>query len=55
MGSFDVPFLTLVLLRDFHLTETEAARLLFAYGAGSIVSILVGRSPGPTGWDGAEP
>jgi len=42
VGSFIVPFLTLVLLRDFHLTQTEAAGLLFAYGAGSIVSILVG-------------
>jgi MFS family permease len=42
VGTFIVPFLTLVLLREFHLTETEAAGLLFAYGIGSIVSILVG-------------
>jgi MFS family permease len=42
VGTFIVPFLTLVLLREFHLSETEAARLLFAYGVGSIVSILVG-------------
>jgi MFS family permease len=41
-GTFIVPYLTIVLLRDFALTETEAARLLFAYGAGSIVSIMVG-------------
>jgi MFS family permease len=41
-GTFIVPYLTIVLLRDFRLTETEAAELLFAYGAGSIVSILVG-------------
>ena len=41
-GTFIVPYLTIVLLRDFHLTETEAAELLFAYGAGSIVSILAG-------------
>ncbi|HEY6546763.1 MAG TPA: MFS transporter [Vicinamibacteria bacterium] len=42
VGTFIVPFLTLVLLREFHLTETQAGRLLFAYGVGSIVSILVG-------------
>ncbi len=41
-GTFIVPYLTIVLLRDFGLTETQAARLLFAYGAGSIVSIMVG-------------
>jgi MFS family permease len=41
-GTFIVPYLTIVLIRDFDLTATEAARLLFAYGAGSIVSILVG-------------
>ena len=41
-GTFIVPYLTLVLLREFHLSETQAARVLFAYGAGSIVSILVG-------------
>jgi MFS family permease len=42
VGTFIVPFLTLVLLREFHLTETQVGRLLFAYGVGSIVSILVG-------------
>jgi MFS family permease len=42
VGTFIVPYLTLVLLREFHLTESEAAALFFAYGAGSIVSILVG-------------
>ena len=42
LGTFIVPYLTLVLLRDFHSAETEAAELLFAYGAGSIVSILAG-------------
>jgi MFS family permease len=42
VGTFIVPYLTLVLLRDFHLSEGEAAKLLFAYGVGSIVSILVG-------------
>ena len=38
VGTFIVPYLTIVLLREFRLSETEAARLLFAYGAGSIVS-----------------
>jgi MFS family permease len=42
LGTFILPYLALVLLRDFHLGETQAARLLFAYGAGSLVSILVG-------------
>ena len=42
LGTFIVPYLTLVLLREFHLTESEAATLFFAYGAGSIVSILAG-------------
>jgi MFS family permease len=42
VGTFIVPYLTLVLLREFHLTESEAATLFFAYGAGSIVSILAG-------------
>ena len=37
LGTFVVPYLTLVLLRDFHLREGEAARLLFAFGL----------SPGP--------
>ncbi|MGE5127371.1 MAG: MFS transporter [Betaproteobacteria bacterium] len=42
LGTFILPYLALVLLRDFHLAEGDAARLLFAYGAGSLVSILVG-------------
>lgn len=42
LGSFIVPYLTLVLLRDFRMAEAEAAWLLFAYGAGSVVSILAG-------------
>jgi MFS family permease len=42
LGTFIVPYLTLVLLRDFHMREAEAARLVFAYGAGSVVSILAG-------------
>jgi MFS family permease len=42
LGTFIVPYLTLVLLRDFHMAEADAAFLLFAYGAGSVVSILAG-------------
>src|SRR5512144_2123824 len=42
LGTFILPYLALVLLRDFHLAEGDAARLLFAYGAGSLVSVLVG-------------
>jgi MFS family permease len=42
LGTFIIPYLTLVLLRDFHLREAEAARLLFAYGIGSVVSVLAG-------------
>jgi MFS family permease len=42
LGTFIVPYLTLILLRDFHMREGEAARLLFAFGIGSVVSILTG-------------
>ena len=42
LGTFIVPYLTLVLLRDFHMAEREAGYLIFAYGAGSLVSILTG-------------
>ncbi len=42
LGTFIVPYLTLVLLRDFHMPEREAGYLIFAYGAGSLVSILAG-------------
>jgi len=42
LGSFIIPYLTLVLRRDFGLDDTHTARLLLAYGAGSLVSLLVG-------------
>jgi MFS family permease len=42
LGTFIVPYLTLVLLRELHMREAEAARLLFAYGVGSLVSIVTG-------------
>ncbi len=42
MGTFIVPYLTLVLRREFALEEREVALLLMAYGAGSLTSILAG-------------
>jgi MFS family permease len=42
VGSFIIPFLTLVLRREFRLDDGEVGRLLLAYGAGSLVSILAG-------------
>jgi MFS family permease len=42
LGSFIVPYLTLVLRREFRLDDREVAYLLLAYGGGSLVSILVG-------------
>jgi len=42
LGSFVLPFLTLVLRREFHLTEGQTGLLLGAYDAGSLVSMLMG-------------
>ena len=42
VGSFIVPFLTIVLRREFHLSEPQVGWLLLAYGSGSFTSILVG-------------
>jgi MFS family permease len=42
LGTFILPYLALVLLRDFRMREGEAARLIFAYGAGSLVAVLAG-------------
>jgi MFS family permease len=42
LGSFIVPYLTLVLNREFHLTEAETGVLVGAYGAGTIVAMLMG-------------
>jgi MFS family permease len=42
VGTFILPFLTLVLKREFHLDDATVGRVLLAYGAGSLVSILVG-------------
>jgi len=42
LGTFIVPYLTLILLRNFQMQEAKAAQLLFAFGFGSVVSILAG-------------
>lgn len=42
LGSFIVPYLTLVLNREFHLSETQTGLLVGAYGAGTIVAMLMG-------------
>jgi MFS family permease len=42
LGSMIVPYLTLVLNREFHLTEMETGLLVGAYGAGTIVAMLAG-------------
>ena len=42
LGSMIVPYLTLVLNREFHLTETQTGLLVGAYGAGTVVAMLAG-------------
>jgi MFS family permease len=42
LGSFILPYLTLVLKRAFHLSGIQVGALVAAYGIGSIVSILTG-------------
>lgn len=42
LGTFILPYLTLVLTRDFGMTGNQAGSLVMAYGIGSLVSILVG-------------
>ncbi len=41
-GSFILPYLTLVLAREFRLEEKQAAGLVMVYGVGSLVSLVVG-------------
>jgi MFS family permease len=41
-GSFILPFLTIVLSENFHMSDVQTARLVMAYGAGSLVAILAG-------------
>lgn len=42
IGSFILPFLTLVLTRQFHLADARAGAIVTAYGVGALVSILAG-------------
>jgi len=42
IGTFIVPYLSLVLNREFHLSAAVAGALVSSYGVGSLVSILVG-------------
>jgi MFS family permease len=42
LGTFIIPFLTIVLKREFHLSSGQVGALVMAYGAGSLVSILTG-------------
>jgi len=42
LGSFIVPYLSLVLNREFHMSAGAAGALVTAYGVGSLVSILAG-------------
>jgi MFS family permease len=41
-GTYIVPYLTIVLMRDFHLSPIEAGLAVAAYGSGSLVSVFVG-------------
>jgi MFS family permease len=42
LGSFILPYLSLILNREFHLSETHTGLLVGAYGGGSIVAMLMG-------------
>lgn len=42
LGSFIIPFLTIVLKREFQLSGSQVGALLMAYGVGSLISILCG-------------
>jgi MFS family permease len=42
LGGFIVPYLAIVLRREFHLAPSEIGLLMTSYGAGSLVSILLG-------------
>jgi MFS family permease len=41
-GSFILPYLTLVLVREFRLEAGESAGLVAAYGIGSLISVVAG-------------
>ncbi|MCG6926799.1 MAG: MFS transporter [Acidobacteria bacterium] len=42
VGALIIPFLTLVPLRDFGLSEGQTARLLLAFGVGTLTSPVAG-------------
>jgi MFS family permease len=42
LGSFIIPFLAIVLKREFRLSGTQVGALVMAYGAGSLVAVLSG-------------
>src|SRR5262245_48060301 len=42
LGGFIVPYLAIVLRRELHLPPSEVGLLMTSYGAGSLVSILLG-------------
>jgi MFS family permease len=42
LGTFIFPYLSLVLMRDFHLSPAAAGLLMTSYGLGAIASVLVG-------------
>ena len=42
LGGFIVPYLAIVLRREFRLSPSEVGLLLTCYGAGSLVSVLIG-------------
>lgn len=42
LGTFIFPYLSLVLMRDFHMSPASAGLLMTSYGLGAIVSVLVG-------------
>src|SRR5688500_6178341 len=42
LGAFIIPYLTLVLRREFSLDPSQVGFLLAAYGAGSLISIIAG-------------
>ena len=42
LGSFILPYLTLVLSREFHMSGGEAGVLVMSYGFGSLISVISG-------------
>ena len=42
VGSFIIPFLTIILKREFQLSSGQVGALVMAYGTGSLVAVLAG-------------